>query len=225
MTKILTIIMGAFILTASMSCNVKGEHVEAADADPETAAKDYTQENMTIKEFVSWCADDNNKLTKLKEILDMKFKLSYLPPESMAFLELRTEAYDLTKFQKTCQDYSAMTYFNFRLEAIKGKGELLKYRLRSPAQYEARIKYMSFNMQNDICLVQGKDTLLPGLFHFERAFEAAPYATTMFAFDNKKFNKNSDFTIFYNDRLFEKGYVKFSYKNGQLINIPNISEL
>lgn len=208
------------------SCHNKDfsdQHSEQEEEPIET--KNYTKDNLTVQEFLSWCGDKNNKLYKSKDIADLRFSLSYLPASSMAFLELRTESYDFQKFKEACIHYSDMTYFNFRLEIIDGTGELLKYKLQSPAQYDGRVKYMSFEMQKDIYLVQGTDTLLPGLFHFERAFEVVPYSTVMVAFDNKKFNKSNEFTIIYNDKLFEKGFVKFNYKNKQLINLPNISGL
>lgn len=184
--------------------------------------KNNKNQNLTAAEFIKWCADKNNKLNKTKEISEFNYNIMYMPMQTMAYLELRTEQYDEAKFQKACEHYMDMTYFNLKIELPNGSGELLKYQLQSPQQYDNRIKYMSFNMQNDICLVQKGDTLNPGLYQFERIFEVAPYATVMLAFDNKKFNKENEFTIVFNDKLFDKGFIKFNYKNGQLINVPNI---
>lgn len=216
----------AIVIIAVVSCHSREAKEQLNEESEETTeVKNYTEEKVTVQEFVTWCADKNNKLCKSKDISDIRFNLTYMPAPSMAFLELRTETYDFPKFQETCDHYAEMTYFNLKLEVIDGTGELLKYKLQSPAQYDQRVKYMSFDMQKDICLVQGKDTLLPGLFQFERIFEVAPYSTVMVAFDNKKFNRDNEFTIIYNDKLFEKGFVKFNYKNKQLINLPNISGL
>ena len=216
----------ATISIAVASCRGKEMKEQLSEQTEETSElKNHTEEKLTVQEFISWCSDKNNKLNKSKDIADIQFGLSYMPAESMAVLELRTEEYDYPKFIEACNHYADMTYFNFKIEVINGSGELLKYKLESPSQYEGRVKYISFEMQKDIYLVQGKDTLLPGLFQFERIFEVAPYSTVMFSFDNKKFNRNNEFTIVYNDKLFEKGFVKFNYKNKQLINVPNISGL
>jgi hypothetical protein len=215
-----------FAAVFCFSCGVEGvEHSINEISVEQAEVENYTVKDMTVGEFVDWCADEEHKLNKVKDISDMRYSLSYMPAEAMAFLELRKEEYDITKFQKTKESYSEMSYFNFKIRALETKGELLKYRLSSPYQYENRVKYMSFGIENDIYLVQGKDTLHPGLCHFERIFEVAPYATIMLAFDNKKFNKDQEFTIVYNDRLFEKGFVKFNYRNKQLINLPKISAL
>lgn len=227
MIKIVNIITGiAFLTTPLVSCQSKD--AKASVADKEIAPVEiinHTGETVNVKEFIAWCGNPENKLSKAKDIADLEFKLSYLPPEWMAFLELKTQPYDLPQFAKTKENYSEMSYFKFRIEVIDGGGELLKYKLQSPAQYEERVRYTSFDMQNDLCLVQDNDTLRPGLFLFERIFEVAPYGTAMLAFDNKKFDKNKGFTIVYNDVLFDKGYVKFNYTDKQLINLPNISEL
>lgn len=183
------------------------------------------EQNLTATEFIRWCADESNSLNKTKDISEFKYNLMYLSPQSMAYLELRTEEHDYARFQKTCDHYTEMTYFNLKIEVPKSSGELLKYELQSPLQYENRIKYISFNMQNDICLVQKGDSLRPGLYQFERIFEVAPYSTVMMAFDNKKFNREKEFTIVFNDKLFDKGYIKFNYKNGQLTNVPHITGL
>ena len=81
---------------------------------------------------------------------------------------------------------------------------------------------MSFKMQNDIFIVQGNDTLYPGMYHFERIYEIAPFATVMLAFDDKKFKPENEFTVVYNDRLFNKGFIKYNYSPKQLIDLPNI---
>src|SRR5438105_2151917 len=83
------------------------------------------------------------------------------------------------KLNNTCTYYSEMTYFNLKIELTNGQGEILKYNLASPQQYDSRIKYISFGMQNDIFIVQNSDTLRPGLYQFERIFEVAPIATVM----------------------------------------------
>jgi len=187
--------------------------------------QDHSHEQMTVGEFATWCADDRNNFHKTEDIEDVRYKLSYLPAEAMAYLELRTEDYDFATFKKTLERYTDMSYFNFRIELKNGKGELLKHQLSSPGQYEDRVKYFSFKMEKDICLVQGRDTVFPGLFQFERIFEVAPYANVMFAFDNTLFNKNEEFTVVYNDVVFDKGFIKYHYQNKQLINLPNITEL
>lgn len=189
----------------------------------EHATLQHTKTNLPLEQFVKWVADKENKLVRDKIISDINYQLAYLPCEYMAYTELKNENFTEEKFEEVKRNYEGMTYFKFRMEVNNGSGEVLKYNLSSGQQYNERINYMSFKMQKDIFLVQGRDTLLPGLFHYERIFELAPYATVMMAFDNEKFNPADEFTIVYNDHLFNKGYIKFNYKPKQLIDLPKIT--
>lgn len=184
-----------------------------------------TQKRVTVSEFVKWCGDEKNGLVLKKEVSELEFQLSYMPAHTMAYLELRNESYDIERFNKVAEYYSEMVYFNFRIKLKENSGELLKYRLQSPQQYDERVKYISFAMQNDFYIVQKKDTIRPGLYQFERIYEIAPMATLMMAFDKKKLNINEEITLVYNDKLFNKGYVKFLIDKKQLIDIPNIEGL
>ena len=138
-----------FITVASCHGKQVQEQLDG-QTDDKVQQKNHAEEKLSVQEFISWCANKDNKLSKSKEIADIRFDLSYMPTESMAFLELRTEQYEYPKFQEACNHYSDMTYFNFKIEVINGTGELLKYKLESPSQYEARVKYMSFEMQKDV---------------------------------------------------------------------------
>jgi len=184
---------------------------------------EHTNERLPMNEFLAWVANDENELAKTKELNEIQYKMCYLPKQTMAYMELKDEAYTNEQFMQACEHYSEMSYFNFRLALTEGSGELLKYGLGSAAEYNERVNYMAFKMQDDIFLIQGKDTLHPGLFHFERIYEVAPYATVMLAFDDKKFDKENEFTIVYDDQLFHKGYIKYNYRPKQLIDLPNLT--
>lgn len=212
-----TLFFAMFLLTG---CSHDEEYTPSSQ---HAAMLQNTGESMPLAEFLSWTANTEHELSKSKELSDITYNLFYMPAQVMAHTELKGTDYTKEELEKASAHYTAMSYFNFRIGIPKGSGELLKYDLRSAAQYNDRIEYMSFRMQKDIFLVQGKDTLYPGLFHFERIYEVAPYATVMLAFDNEKFSRDKAFTIVYNDALFHKGYIKYSYRPKQLIDLPSIS--
>lgn len=199
------------------------------NADEETVGTNerpplqYTEKKLPVDQFVTWVADKDNKLIKDKTISDINYQLGYLPPEYLAYTELKGEEYGQEKFDAVKKHYLGMTYFKLRITVKNGNGEALKYELRSAQQYNDRISYLSFRMQKDIYLVQGKDTVYPDLYHFERVFDLAPYVDVMLAFENTKFKPENEFTINYADGLFNKGNIKYVYKNNQLIDLPKIS--
>jgi hypothetical protein len=209
------------IVFFAFSCNAPEEKRSALIHS--SMELENVNEEMPIADFISWAGNIDNELTKSKEFSEINYRLSFMPAQSLAYIELRGQEYTMEQFNAACKHYDGMSYFNLRIELPAGSGELLKHGLESPNQYNDRLNYMSFKMQNDIYLVQGQDTLLPGLFHYERIFEAGSYATVMLAFDDAKFNKEKDFTIVYDDHLFNKGYIKYTYYSKQLIDLPNIS--
>lgn len=184
---------------------------------------EHMNERLPLKEFLSWVIDEENGLTKKKKISDIDYKIAYLPAEQMAYMELKNEPYTEEKFNSTLQNYKNMSYFNFRIELNSQSGEVLKYNLNSAQHYSERINYLAFGMQKDIFMIQNGDTLFSGLYHFERIYDLAPYATVMLAFDDKKFKKENEFSIVFNDHLFNKGYIKYNYKPNQIIDLPNLA--
>lgn len=223
-TKELNKYFSIIIITLLLSsCTQSDETNSEKTGQARVVEFENTNTTMPLDRFVTWINDEENHLLKVKEISDINYQMSYTPKECLAYQELKGEEYTKEKFAETTKHYEGMTYFNLKIEVEEGAGELLKYKLTSPQQYNSRITYMSFEMQKDICLVQGKDTLYPGLYHFERIFSIAPYATVLLAFDNEKFKTDQEFTLVYNDRLFNKGFIKYNYSSKQLIDLPNIS--
>lgn len=214
----LGIMLSAFVISCASDTEEKND-------DPQKSRMVHVTETVTADEFVTWCSNEDNQLSKTKTISEMMYKVIFLPPESMAYMELKTGSYDLETFRKTSESYKDMSYFNFRLQLDNAGGEILKHNLRSPGHYDERVKYVSFYMERDLYLIQGTDTIYPGLYHFERAYEVVPFLTVMLAFDNKKFDREKEFTLVYNDKLFEKGLIKFNYQNRQLIDVPQVVKL
>jgi hypothetical protein len=210
-----------FAIILSGCSDPKG-YADGENDPAEHEAQENRNTNLPLDQFVKWVADKENKLIKDKAITDINYQLAYMPQELLAYTELKNEDFSKERFEEVKKNYAGMTYFKFRIEIKNGSGELLKYNLQSAQQYNERISYMSFKMQKDIFLVQANDTIYPDLFHFERIFDVAPYATVMFAFDDAKFKSGDEFTIIYNDRLFDKGIIKYNYKSKQLIDLPNI---
>jgi hypothetical protein len=114
-----------------------------------------------------------------------------------------------------------MQYYNLRIELKDGTGELLKHGATSAADYKGRVNYFAFAMQNDIKLVEGDDTVPCLLFHYERAYDVAPYGTFLLAFPLPK-NSKTDRTLIFTDHGFNKGIIKFFYRGADINNQPQL---
>jgi hypothetical protein len=119
-----------------------------------------------------------------------------------------------------------MQYLTFRISTPNLKSELLKAGISSLEEYNQRILYCSFQMQNDLKLLDGRDTLNCELFHFERVYNLAPYATFSLGFPLGKMECNgkqiNDKTLIYDDKMFGVGRINLTIKGKDIENIPHL---
>lgn len=178
--------------------------------------------------YVNWVESDDNGLKVSKAIGDFTFTALYKPLEYLALSELRDS---ITKkaVEDKVSEYEGMQYFTFRISAKDQQKELLKVNIKSDNEYYNRIEYFSFKMQNDLKLIDGKDTLNCILFHFERVYGLAPFATFVVGFPltkeeekNMKKKTYNDKTFFYDDRVFGTGHIYMTIKEKNLNQIPEL---
>jgi len=76
--------------------------------------------------------------------------------------------------------------------------------------YESGVKYMSFGIDKDFFLVTSKNDTIPcsGVLH-ERNFKVAPYTKVMLFFSDV--DPDAKIQLIYNDVLYRKGKMKFSF--------------
>ncbi|WP_428741577.1 hypothetical protein [Tenacibaculum sp.] len=78
--------------------------------------------------------------------------------------------------------------------------------------YEKCVKYLSFNIKRDFYAITSKgDTIKPKGVFFERNYTLAPYKRVLIFF-SFPYEINTEVKLVYNDKLFEKGILKFLLK-------------
>ncbi len=87
--------------------------------------------------------------------------------------------------------------------------------------YQNLVQYFSYDLQNDIQLVQSTDTIKCGLFHFESTYDVAPFNNFLTRFDTTKAYED-DIEFIYDDKLFGIGPVKFTIQKKDLEKITNL---
>ncbi len=115
-----------------------------------------------------------------------------------------------------------MEYYDFTISITSGQGELLKYNLTSATQYEDRVKYFAFEMQQYLKLVEDGDTIPCTLFHFERTYDIASYSKFLLGFEKGKNQKPKERVFTFYDKIFNKGLIKFTYTDEDFNNIPKL---
>lgn len=118
-----------------------------------------------------------------------------------------------------------MQYFDLKILLKDNEGELLKAGLNSREEYDRRVKYFSFGMQQDIRLVDGQDTLPCVMYHFERAYDVTPVCTLLLGFERADKNAERPKTLLFYDKVFNNGLLKFTFKENRLQTLPKLLTL
>lgn len=162
-------------------------------------------------------------LIETKTIEDFEFKLKYRP-----HLVLIIQDNDTIPSGKTiitrASEYEHLHYMTLSIENKKWHSELLKYNISSGEEYSERINYYSFKCQNDIYLIEDKDTLKGAFVNFERTFDISPLINITMAFERKKTGPFSKLSFAFDDKIFNNGKINFEL-DPQLVSMFNSPEL
>lgn len=186
-----------------------------------------SDKSLSLDEYMRWVEDKENGLKVEKKIGEMTYMAQYKPYDYLSVLELKNETIDDKRLKEKIKNYEGMQYFTFRITAEDQQQELLRKNIASDQEYYSRIEYFSFNMQKDFKLIDGKDTLDCELYHYERVYGLAPYATFVLGFpltkDEEKNNRSHrDKTIGYTDHVFGSGNIYMTIKGEDLSRVPEL---
>ena len=134
-------------------------------------------------------------------------------------MDIKKDTIKTVELKNKIEEYKGLQYFTFRI-STESRTELLKKNLTETNDYYGRIQYFSFDMQKDLKLIDGKDTLDCVLFHFERVYGIAPYATFVLGFPNSK--QINDKTLFYDEKVFGAGRIYLTIRSKNIKRLPEV---
>ena len=179
------------------------------------------KKTLSPEKYVKWCDNPDNGLVVKKDLGQFSFTLCYTPPEYLAVKELgkRVEL-NSTILDSAVKEYSDLQYFTFRMGSVN-EGDFLKQEITTEQDYFDRIHYYNSQVNKDIFLVDGNDTLKCVMHHFERTYSVAPYDNLLLAFEKGKGNGSKK--MIYNDHILGTGPVIITISQEAINNIPHIS--
>ncbi len=168
--------------------------------------------SISKKDFPVWVEAKDNGLSNSKSINDFNYEIQYKPIEYI----LAIKGNDSLK----ATDYEGLHYIDLKL-SNNGNPDYLKTNLSNREDYYLRLKYFSFEIQNDLKLIDGKDTLNCVFSHFERTYGITPYIKIVTAFE-KNTDSSNDLFFSYHDQLFDNGIIIIPITKAAINNIPKI---
>lgn len=160
---------------------------------------------------------DGNEINRLKNISleGTNYEVLYKP---LAYVISKGHQVEPTieNIRQYGEQYDGLVYFDLRISHNEIKGDLLKSLADDGGHYEKLIKYCSFGIQRDLKLVTTSgDTIPCATALFERTYGMIPGITILTAFVKPE-KLESDLTLVFNDKIFQKGPLKFVFKASEL---------
>lgn len=171
-------------------------------------------DSLTSEAYLDYFEKNSSDFYTSREIGDYIFQLKYTPTEYLVLRDAKADNKILSnsEIKDEIEKRSGLQYYTFRIGLDKNT-DFLKYNLKNEQEYSDRIEYYSFIIQENIFLVDEKDTLPCTICHFERNYGLSPFINISVAFKNTNGTSKS---FVYNDNILNTGKV--------VLNI-NIKEL
>lgn len=188
----------------------------------------YTSPNeqLELDDYLGWIKDEDNGLKVEKKINEVIFSVQYKPDEFEAVLNLHKSNPLKKEILTKVKEIEGLQYFTFSIAVPENKGDILKYNLHDEQEYYARVEYYSFNVQNDMVLIDGNDTLPCVMCHFERTYSVAPVIKFVLAFpESEKGRSRGQYyakTISFDDKVFSTGKVNLEITQQAISAIPQL---
>ena len=181
------------------------------------------------KEYIQWINNPENGLTIVKKINNLKITVKYLPPEYLAYQELK-EKKQLSQQVKDSlvNHYARNKTFLLTVGPEDGNnkaGADIMFRgIQKYEEYRLRSVTMNFEMAEFVSLVTSKGSLAPVLSTMENVYGLKPDRSIYFVFAQQQPGHNLneeevlDFT--FNDELFGTGINHFGFTREKLEKTP-----
>lgn len=182
---------------------------------------------ISVPEYIQKVENENSGLKIKKEMGEVVYFLQYKPLPYIVIKEEKSLLIDTALMERRMQKLNDLQYYNLRIQSKDKSKDILSVNISSEQDYTRRQNYFSFEFENDIRLIEGKDTLSPALYQFVGNYGISPYVDCIFGFkkDSKEIDKSETLTnkeVLIDDRIFGNGILKFLVKKDDINKISSV---
>lgn len=173
-------------------------------------------------EYVYYMESSESGMRQEKTIEDIQIIVQY---KTAAYIAVKEEKkVEKKSVKEIISKLKGMQYYTIKYSLSHSEADIMKYQLASESDYYERLNYMSFGMQQDVFVVQGKDTLPCVLFNHVRNYGISPYTEIVLGFEEKESGEKykESKTLVIEDKAFGLGYMKFLFAKNNLNDLPEL---
>jgi len=179
-----------------------------------------SKEKMKPSDLIYWVNNPENGLVQRQDLSTYFFEAKYKPLDYVIAMEGRSDELSESHYTELKGELSGLQYIDLTIGPLSHEGDVLSSGIQSDEEYFERLDYFVTYANQDIFMVQGKDTLLPRLYHFERNYGLAPKNTLLLGFDQGE--KNQDRHFYIDDQILGVGRVKFLFQEKNIQSTPTL---
>lgn len=182
-----------------------------------------TDTPKTLKAYKKWFYNAENQFIQEKKIGMLTLNAIYTPTAYLVAKELDDgKQYTADEIEKIRHDYEGGKNFILQIvvdmeQDVEGDA-LLKKQVRSLDEWRTLIEKLSFHMKDNLRLIEGKDTIVPSMYHFERGYELGQVQRFIVSFPSDK--EDEDMILMFDDEHFDTGRNYFDFSD--IKDIPTL---
>lgn len=176
------------------------------------------------KSYTQWVLNPKNGLQSKSAVGPYDFIINYLPSEYMILKEANGRTMDRKEFSRKRQELKNTEYYSLLINLNNGKKNVVKSLVddtKIPAS--DMVKYLAYDLQHDIKLVSGVDTLKCKFLHFEETYEVTSYARFLAAFDVSDDDKKNHRILQVSLPWMKERILTFTIEKENILSVPKVS--
>lgn len=179
------------------------------------------QRRMPPAEYIRYLSSAESGLSISKQHRDLVFRARLQPPELLTLINSGETHASAEAFGAGYKEYAGQMNVIFLISDAGGH-HLVKETVFDPVRYGQLLSYANTALQNDFELQLSDGSLIPcSMVHIEPANAVEPVIRVTLSFHHLPENPG-DYTLVFNDNLFNTGKLKFLYRRNLFDQLPKL---
>jgi len=177
------------------------------------------KESVSYTDYNNWVLNPSNGLYKTTEQQGLNVEVLNKPIPYIIGKEFKSQKLSASDYNKRTSELREMQYFDLKISPTNGQ-PMTSYLASDQNEQQANLYYLSYEMQKDIKLIEGQDTLPCLLYHYERYYQLDKQTVITLAFPQKKGNSNFNKKLSIHPRIWAENSIEIEFQHKDLKNIP-----